>query len=79
MSDKPPLPPLPANRPEHLSKWRHRNGTVYTVIIVGREEATLTPVVVYAEWAPIWLWKPNGDIWTRPLSEFMDGRFTQEV
>ena len=64
---KPPLPPLPT-WPVPGSIWRHRKGGTYRVHGVGREEATLAPVVVYVA-------SGSPDLWTRPLTEFLDGRF----
>lgn len=55
------------------SAWRHRNGTVYRVCSAAIIEATLEPAVVYRP--------DNGNpfvTWVRPLSEFLDGRFTHD-
>ena len=52
------------------SIWRHRKGGTYSVLTVARVEATLEHVVVYHKVA-----QPS-DVWTRPVAEFMDGRFT---
>jgi len=47
--------------------YRHKktNG-VYRVGCIARMEADLTPVVVYAK---------DAEVWVRPLLEFCDGRF----
>ena len=47
--------------------YRHKktNG-VYRVGCIAQMEADLTPVVVYAR---------DAEVWVRPLSEFCDGRF----
>jgi hypothetical protein len=44
--------------------WRHYKGTLYTVLDVGINEATLEPVVIYVE-------RNNEPPWIRTLSEFM--------
>lgn len=56
----------------HVNKeYRHvKTGNRYIVVGVAYEEATLTPLVVYREWGnayPMY--------WTRPATEFLDGRF----
>lgn len=51
------------------SRWEHRKGGRYTVVAVGVIEATLTPAVVYRS--------GNGNVWVRPLAEFLDGRFVR--
>jgi hypothetical protein len=63
-------PPIPKN-PRPGSDWTHaQTGIGYRVIGVGRDEATLNPVVVYTE-------ARMDQLWVRPLTEFMDGRFVQ--
>lgn len=55
------------------SVWRHRSGGLYRVVTTVIVEATLEPAVVYT--------KNGGDgvlKWCRPLSEFLDGRFTHD-
>ena len=54
------------------STWRHRSGGLYTVTCVALEESTLTPVVVYQG-------DETGLRWTRPVEQFLDGRFTREA
>lgn len=54
------------------STWRHRSGGLYAVTCVALEESSLTPVVVYAD-------AETGLRWTRPVLEFLDGRFTREA
>lgn len=53
------------------SWWRHRKGGRYEVLGVAQVEADLSRVVVYRSAA--------GSMWTRPLAEFMDGRFTRDM
>ena len=49
-------------------RMRHRKtGGIYTVMALALEEATLEPVVVYCG--------ATGQVWTRPASEFFDGRY----
>lgn len=57
--------------PKHGSIWQHRKGGVYMVLVECTIEATDTPAVAYKSLTS------NGrdDVWIRPLSEFMDGRF----
>lgn len=54
-------------------KWQHKkSGGIYEVICTALVEATLEPVIIYR--------KVDGQgantVWTRPVNEFMDGRFT---
>jgi hypothetical protein len=55
------------------STWTHRKGGHYTVLCVARVEATLEHVVVYHKTTQ------PADAWTRPVAEFMDGRFTPTI
>jgi hypothetical protein len=55
--------------PKIGSRWRHRKGALYEVVSNARLEGTLEAVVVYRDEAV-------GMTWVRPLSEFIDGRFT---
>lgn len=55
--------------PAHGEWWRHRKGGLYLIVGVAKVEADLSPVVVYRS--------ATGDLWTRPLAEFMDGRFSR--
>ena len=48
---------------------RHRKGGLYREIMRGVREHDLEPVVVYRG--------EDGTIWTRPVAEFDDGRFTR--
>lgn len=43
-------------------------GGVYSILAIGLEEATLTPVIVYQD-------AHTAQVWTRPAKEFFDGRF----
>lgn len=58
-------------QPADGSEWRHYKGGVVQVICTAKEEATLRLVVVYRNT------RKAQQIWTRPLQEFMDGRFTK--
>ncbi len=50
--------------------YRHRKGGEYRVLLLlGTQEATLEPVVIYAS-------TENSRVWVRPVTEFLDGRFT---
>lgn len=51
--------------------WRHRTGSVYAVKFVTLREEDCTPLVSYQG-------QYGGPVWTRPLPEFLDGRFTRE-
>lgn len=44
--------------------WQHFRGGRYSIIATGVNEATLTPVVVYAG--------HDGVVWVRPLTSFLD-------
>lgn len=49
--------------------YRHvKTGGLYRVLCIASVEATLELVVVYQS-------EQDGRCWTRPLDEFMDGRF----
>lgn len=49
--------------------YRHtKRGTVYRLINIGIQEASLEPVVIYSD-------VNTGAIWVRPAREFFDGRF----
>jgi hypothetical protein len=61
------------------SVWKHSKGGQYIVLTCALVESDLSPVVVYRKY-------PLADesfshhypiAWTRPLTEFLDGRFTQ--
>lgn len=55
------------------SVWRHRKGGLYVVATAVIIEATLEPAVIYVRRGS------DGAVkWSRPLSEFMDGRFKHE-
>lgn len=64
--------------PNRGSIWRHRKGGAYQIVVCAIREADLVPVVVYKDEYP------QGEMfdrklaltWVRPLTEFMDGRFT---
>jgi len=57
---------------DHLrgSRWRHRKGGEYRVERVVYRESTLEIEVIYAS-------RTDAVFYSRPLTEFMDGRFTQ--
>lgn len=49
--------------------YRHtKRGSVYRLINIGIQEASLESVVIYSD-------VHTGTIWVRPASEFFDGRF----
>lgn len=50
-----------------IFKHLKTDGT-YSVLAMGLEEATLTPVIIYQ-------CAKTGQVWTRPAKEFFDGRF----
>jgi hypothetical protein len=61
------------------SKWRHRNGHLYSIECGAVIEATLTAAVVYILVAAVPRDAPrrvSPPRWVRPLAEFLDGRFT---
>ena len=43
----------------------------YQILTLALQESTLTPVVVYQDMV-------NNTVWTRPVAEFFDGRFTRK-
>ena len=48
---------------------RHiKSGRIYRIQMLATEEATVSPVVVYA-------CALTGHVWVRPAKEFFDGRF----
>lgn len=52
-----------------LNIWRHvKTAATYRVLREGLLEADKTPVVVYQSIS-------SGEVWVRPKSEFLDGRF----
>jgi hypothetical protein len=55
--------PLPGEIYRHV-----KTGGLYRVVCIASVEATLELVVVYQS-------EQDGRCWTRPLDEFMDGRF----
>lgn len=51
-------------------RYRHtKSGGEYELLLLGHDEATLNPVVVYAAA------DDPEEIWVRPAKEFFDGRF----
>jgi predicted HAD superfamily Cof-like phosphohydrolase len=48
--------------------YRHYKGGLYELLAEGKNEATLTDVVIYRSCQ-------KGDVWVRPKEEFFDGRF----
>ena len=51
--------------------YRHvKSGKVVMPVGIALEEATFRKVVVYVEKGPL-----TDNVWTRPLDQFMDGRF----
>lgn len=58
------------NEPDLYKKWLHvKSGNVYWVDYVAYNEKDLSPVIIYRSS------KGDGLIWSRPASEFFDGRF----
>lgn len=57
------ITPLPGEIYRHI-----KTGGLYRILCNASVESTLEPVVVYQS-------KQDGRCWTRPLEEFMDGRF----
>lgn len=57
-----------------MNIWKHvRTGGLYEVLVAdARIEATLEPVVVYKSMT-------DGVVWVRPVAEFMDGRFHEQI
>lgn len=55
-------------------RWKHWKdpSSSYEIVCFAVQESTLTPVVVYRKCL-------DGTTWTRPCSEFFDGRFRQVV
>lgn len=49
--------------------YRHKNGSEYLVMMIALREEDLVPLVIYHG--------TGGVIFARPLSEFLDGRFTR--
>lgn len=58
------------NTPQKGSVWRHRKGGIYTVDQVVTHTETGEWLVVYSG--------EDGESWARPLSDFLDGRFTEQ-
>ena len=65
MSELPPMPPLPENRPVP-GLYRHYKGAQYEVIGTSRHSETEELLVVYRA-----LYGECG-LWVRPLSMFME-------
>lgn len=73
MNASPPLTlPLPPGPATPGSVWRHRKtqGLYEVVLSNALIEASKTPAVVYRA-------RSDGQVWVRPVAEFMDGRFEQ--
>jgi hypothetical protein len=81
MGDRSPLPPLPADRPEVGTVWRHYKGGWYQVVGVGRHSETLEPMVAYVrtndptkpreQWyRPLLLWNDEVDTDEGPQPRF---------
>lgn len=51
--------------PKPKTQWKHRNGNVYTVLMIANEHSErpqYAPTVVYQG--------PNGNVWARPASDW---------
>ncbi len=67
---------IDATGPRNGSTWRHRRGSLYRVLCCAVQEADKVPVVVYHRQPDAGVTEPDSPVvWTRPLTEFMDGRF----
>jgi len=71
---KRPIAELAEDLAAHLTlngtQWRHKKGGIYRIICVAYREKTLEMEVVYED-------TENPVTYTRPLDDFMDGRFTR--
>ena len=73
------MPKLP-DYPRKYSRWIHvKSGHTYMVMGLAWEEKSLLPVVIYQRYelgpnhqGPGFM---DNSVWTRPLTEFLDGRF----
>lgn len=52
--------------------WRHKKGGLYVILGHGLHSDDLTPMVIYRS-------TEHETTWTRPASEFYDGRFRPEI
>jgi hypothetical protein len=59
--------PLPGENYRHV-----KTGGLYRILCIASVESTLERVVVYQS-------EQDGRCWTRPLDEFVDGRFAVEI
>lgn len=57
--------------------WLHNKGRYYEVLAVSVHTETEEICVVYRETRNVHLRDDAAKVWHRPLSMFMDGRFTQ--
>lgn len=62
-------PPSPPKR------WRHRNGSTYTM--VGPALAQTTKGICDYDAVVVYRAEEDGLLWVRPVEEFTDGRFTE--
>lgn len=52
------------DQPKTGETWRHYKGGVYEIVVIGLDEPTLTPVVVYR-------CTKDGQVWVRTMTAFM--------
>lgn len=79
---KEPMPKLP-DAPARGSWWIHvKSGRTYQIELLSYRESDLSPLVTYRLVESVThsgrgggVWLSETEVWTRPLSEFMDGRF----
>lgn len=65
------------NRVEIGSYWKHykKNNSIYIVVDIGRLQVNLPHLD--NKWVVIYKDKNTGDLWIRPIEDFLDGRFTK--
>ena len=52
-----------------MQTYRHKKtGGIYKIVTLGRNEADLRPIVIYRNVG-------EGHVWSRPVHEWLDGRF----
>lgn len=61
----------PSSQPK-FGYWTHRKGGQYEIVGIGIQEHDHVPVVIYRSLEEPAVW------WTRPCTEFFDGRFVRQ-